>query len=370
MKILFHINSMGHGGAERVVSILSAAFVDRGHEVVLATLWHSDDEYETDKRVRRVSVGLTDDEDSKGRIYKVWARFANLRKCIKNENPDLVISFCNKANFRSAYALFGMKTPLLISVRNDPDKDYRPYRLPTWYMEHKASGCVFQTPDAMNFFSERLRRKGRIILNPLSEQYLNRHVSAGVGARARRKEIVTAGRITRQKNQLLLIKAFNEIKEKHPDYVLKIYGEVEQKDVFSEMKTYIKDNALDDRVLFMGVSDRLPDEISDSALFVLPSDYEGMPNALIEAMALGLACIATDCPCGGARMLIEDKKSGLLVPTGDVAKLAYAIDYMLSHESEAARMGAEAGKLVKKVEPHKISAEWLEFIDDILAKKL
>lgn len=367
MKILFHINSMGHGGAERVVSILSAAFADGGHKVVLATLWRSDDEYEVDKRVRRMSVGLTADEDRKGRIYKIWARFEKLRKCIKNENPDLVISFCNKANFRSAYALFGMKTPLLISVRNDPDKDYRPYRLPTWYMEHKASGCVFQTPDAMNFFSERLRRKGRIILNPLSEQYLNRPVSACEGVR--RKEIVTAGRITRQKNQLLLIKAFNEIKEKYPDYVLKIYGEVEQKDVFSEMEAYIKDNALDGRVLFMGVSDRLPDEISDSALFVLPSDYEGMPNALIEAMALGLACIATDCPCGGARMLIDDKKSGLLVPTGNVAQLASAIDYMLSHESEAARMGAEAEKLVARVEPQKIAAEWLEFIDDILAKK-
>ena len=119
----------------------------------------------------------------------------------------------------------------------------------------------------------------------------------------------------------------------------------------------------------MGVSERLPDEISGSALFVLSSDYEGMPNALIEAMALGLPCIATDCPCGGSGMLIENRKSGLLVPTGSVAELAAAIDYMLSHESEAARMGAEAGKIAARVEPHKISAEWLEFIDDILAKK-
>ena len=367
MKILFHINSMGHGGAERVVSILSAGFADNGHEVVLTTLWYSDDEYETDKRVRRVNVGLRDDESSKGRLYRIWARFAKLRKCIKNEKPDLVISFCNKANFRSAYALFGIKIPLLVSVRNDPNKDYRPYKLSTWYMGHKASGCVFQTPDAMNFFSKELKKKGRIILNPLSEQYFNRSVLSCAGGR--RKEIVTVGRITEQKNQILLVKAFNEIKEKYPNHILKIYGGIEQKNIFSEMEAYINDNFLNNRVMFMGVSDRIPDDISQSALFVLPSDYEGMPNALIEAMSLGLACIATDCPCGGAAMLIEDKISGLLVPTGSVVQLADAIDYMLSHEDEAARMGAEAGKLAARVEPHKIVAKWLEFIDDILAKK-
>lgn len=365
MKILFHLNSMGRGGAEHVVSILSRAFAQKGHAVVLATQWYSEKEYKTDERVRRVSVGLVGEEERRGRIYKAWIRFVRLRSRIKREKPDIVISFCNKANFRCAFAMLGMKTPLLVSVRNDPRKDYAPYKIPTAVMERRASGCVFQTPDAMNCFSKKLQRKSRIIFNPLSESYLRSGSVHPVGA-ARKKEIVTVGRISRQKNQLLLLRAFRGILEAYPDYEVKIYGEVQEQEVYEALQRYIAENGLAGKVRFMGLTDSLQEEIKDAAVFVLPSDYEGMPNALIEAMVLGLPCIATDCPCGGAALLLQDKISGRLIPAGKADALEEALADILANPEEAERMGKNAQKVLEKVHPDKVCDEWTGYISELL----
>ena len=349
MKILFHLNSMGRGGAERVVSILSKSFADRGDEVVVATQWYSENEYELGEKVRRISVGLTEEDEKQGRLKRAWIRLWRLRNCIKKESPDLVISFCNKANFRSAFSLIGMKIPLLVSVRNDPKKDYAPYKLPTWLMEKKAAGCVFQTPDAQQFFSRKLQEKSRIIFNPLSEKYLEK--DAKEETCIRKPEIVTVGRISCQKNQLLLFQAFADIEKAYPDYVLKIYGDVQDETIYEELQQFIKEKRLDKKVFFMGTSDSLKEEIKDAALFVLPSDYEGMPNALIEAMVMGIPSVATDCPCGGSAMLMENKVSGMLVPVGDKEALK------------------EAKKIVEKVHPQVVSREWGDYIETVMKNR-
>ena len=365
MKILFHLNSMGRGGAEHVVSILSRAFAERGHEVVLTTQWYSENEYETDERVRRISVGLADAEEHQGRVRKAWIRLARLRRCIQKEKPDIVVSFCNKANFRSAIAMLGMKIPLLVSVRNDPNKDYAPYKIPTMIMEKKASGCVFQTPDAMECFSKELQKKSRVIFNPLSENYLS-PVTEEAGLPVRKKEIVTVGRISRQKNQLLLLRAFRGVLKTYPDYIVTIYGEIQDREIYDALRKYMMENGLQDKVRFMGVTASLQEEIRDAAVFVLPSDYEGMPNALIEAMVLGLPCIATNCPCGGAALLLQDEVSGRLVPTGQADALQRAMEDMLSNPEKAECMGKNARKVLEKVHPDKVCGEWIRYISEIL----
>ena len=113
----------------------------------------------------------------------------------------------------------------------------------------------------------------------------------------------------------------------------------------------------------MGQCGSLERELADAALCVLPSDYEGMPNALIEAMVLGLAVIATDCPCGGAAMLIEDGISGLLVPVGDEKGLAQAMERVLMDESLAETMAENAGKTADKVNPLTVYEEWKEYVE-------
>jgi len=361
MRILFHLNSMGRGGAERVVSVLSHYFAKAGYEVIVATQWYSENEYVLDERVRRLSVGLTSKEERRGRAYQAFARLFHLRACIRRERPDVVISFCAKANFRSAYALTGMRIPLIVSVRNDPQTDYAPHGRAMRYMERKAAGCVFQTPTAQSFFSQAFQERSRIIFNPLSEVYYEEQPIVTV----RRKAIVNVGRISAQKNQLMLVHAFEKIAEKYPDYVLELYGGVQDEAIMQQLQDDIRAHNMQERVHFMGTTDTIQNAIRDASLFVLSSDFEGMPNALLEAMALGLPCISTDCPCGGSALLIQDGISGVLVPVGDADALSAAMDELLSDNARAASMSAQAQQIKEQVHPERIAREWMEYIDRV-----
>ena len=375
-KILFHINSLGKGGAERVLTVLAGYFAQDGYRVSIVTLWRAENEYEVPAGVKRVNLG--DEKVSGGRLALAVRRFTGLRGLIKKENPDIVISFCLKANFRSVFSMLGMRIPLLVSVRSDPQIDYAPHKFLTKWMERKAAGCVFQTKDAQAFFGERLRKKSRIIWNPIDEKYLpeNRESAKGAlaGGGADRQErgggagdicIITVGRITFEKNQLMLLKAFDRIKDKFPSARVRVYGEGIGGDSWKEMDAYIRQNGIAHRVEFMGPSSSLEKEIVNAALFVLPSNYEGMSNALMEAMVMGLPVIATDCPCGGCATLIKEGISGFLVPTGDDVALAEAMERVLSDKKLAEKLSENAGRLSEKVKPLKIYEEWRSYAEEL-----
>lgn len=371
-KILFHINSLGKGGAERVVSVLSQYFAEDGYQVVIVTLWRAGEEYELSKAVRRIDLGELAAGRLGGRRLLALRRFTDLRSVIRREQPGIVISFCVKANFRSAFAMLGMRTPLLVSVRNDPKTDYAPHAGATKWMEKKACGCVFQTEEARQFFSPAFQKKSRVIWNPIDEKYLLAGQKSQIQRTENDKEqdtrlnrIVTVGRISRQKNHMLLLRAFCRVRNQFPNMVLQIYGEEEGSGVKEELESYIADNKLEEQVLFMGQNSSLEKELKDAALFVLPSDYEGMPNALIEAMVLGLPVIATDCPCGGVAALIEDGVSGLLVPVGDENRLAEAMARLLGERGLARSMAENAAKVAEKVSPLRIYKEWKEYVETL-----
>lgn len=375
-KILFHINSLGKGGAERVLTVLAGYFAQDGYRVSIVTLWRAENEYEVPAGVKRVNLG--DEKVSGGRLALAVRRFTGLRGLIKKENPDIVISFCMKANFRSVFSMLGMRIPLLVSVRSDPQIDYAPHKFLTKWMERKAAGCVFQTKDAQAFFGERLRKKSRIIWNPIDEKYLpeNRESAKGAlaGGGADRQErgggagdicIITVGRITFEKNQIMLLKAFDRIKDKFPSARVRVYGEGIGGDAWKEMDAYIRQKEIVHRVEFMGSSSSLEKEIVNAALFVLPSNYEGMSNALMEAMVMGLPVIATDCPCGGCATLIKEGISGFLVPTGDDVALAEAMERVLSDKKLAEKLSENAGRLSEKVKPLKIYEEWRSYAEEL-----
>ena len=335
-KILFHINSLGKGGAERVVSLLADYFAKEGYQVKIITLWRAEEEYELSPAVTRINMEELQ-RKRRGRISRAVGRLWDFRMCIRREKPDLVISFCNKANFRCAYAMLGMKIPLLVSVRNDPKVDYKPYPFATRRMERKAKGCVFQTSEAKSFFASDLQRKSRLIMNPVNPKYLsedNRWMDS-----PGKRYMITVGRLSEQKNQLLLLNAFCQIMIKFPDIHVKLYGTESNAGYQQKLIEYCRENHMEERVHFMGESDRLEKELQTAALFVLPSDYEGLPNALMEAMAMGLPVIATDCPCGGPAELIRDGWSGILTPVGDVEKLSKAMEKLLTDRGLAAQMG-------------------------------
>lgn len=376
---MFHLNSLGKGGAERVVSLLSGQFAEDDIQVIIATEWEEADEYPLNSKIKRIHVGLDDKQEKASRISKQWYRVANLRKAIKEEKPDVIFSFCIKANYRATMATVGMKVPVIVSVRSDPKVDYvgKKNEIVNKLFLNKAEGCVFQTEEAQSFFDDVLQQKSTIICNPINEKFLN------TTRQTPKKKIVCIGRLVECKNQILLIKAFERILVKYPDYSLYFYGDCSEDDCKEKLQEYVNKSVItvpdvstsEDRnielknaIHFMGVSNTLEKDIADAAMFVLPSDYEGMPNALMEAMTLGLPSISTDCPCGGSRYWIEHMKNGQLFPVRDVDALEEAISYYIEHPEEAEEMGRNAREKLKSATLDKVYVEWKKYMEQVVAR--
>ncbi len=358
-KIFFHIHNLSRGGAERVVVNLAARFAGEGFDVRIATEEKAKVEYDVPEGVARLDVGIRSNTAS--RLLNLMKRKKRLRECLKVERPELVIAFGRSANYRAVAAAKGI-CPVIVSVRNDPKVEYAGRLNGLFirrYLNH-ADGCVFQTKEARAFFSQTLQKKSDIILNPVHEKYIN------VPYREKRKPvIVNVGRIAAQKNQCLLIHAFAKLAAEFPEYRLLIYGADSGDGTNEKLIREIRESGFEKRIALMGNSDNLQEEIADASLFVLSSDYEGMPNALMEAMAMGIPCISTDCPCGGPAMLIHDGKDGLLVPAGDEIRMSEAMRSLLADPAYAGRLGRAARRIGERAGIETVYGQWKQYVDEV-----
>lgn len=361
-RIVFHLNCLERGGAERVVSNLAGQFVENGYEVYIATEWQGEDEYVIDSRIKRVHVGLTQKQEKHNRIHKFIDRVVNLRKFVRKTKPDVVIAFARKANYRALTATIGMKVPVVLSVRINPvgwyDKLSDKIQIPLLFP--RASGCVFQTADQRDFFPEYLQKRSKVILNPINEKFIGNPIP-----KEREKKVVHSGRLVDFKNQQMLLKAFKIVHETHPDYILEIYGPDSLDGTKEKLEAYITEKHAEQYMKLMGGSDKLEKDMMYGAVAAFSSDYEGMPNAMLEAMALGLPVVATDCPPGGPRMVIESGKNGILVPVDDEKKMAEAINSLIENPDLAEQYALEAAKIGKKAGPELIFKEWQEYLEEI-----
>ena len=364
-KIAFHLNSLQQGGAERVVSNLANRFAKEGYEVVIATEWYGTDEFALDQKVRRVHVGLTEEDESRSRISKMLRRIWYLRRFMKKEKPDVVVAFTRGVLYRALAAGIGTGIPVVISVRTDPvghyDKKADKLRIPLLFPH--AAGCVFQTEGAKAFFAPYLQENSRIILNPLNPKYV------GVPEPdVRTKDVVQSGRLVDFKNQPMLIRAFLKVHEKHPDYTLKIYGPDSKDGTKEILESIIHENHAEDFVKLMGGSNTLEKDLADAALYAFSSDWEGLPNALMEAMALGLPVVSTDCPCGGPKTLIEDGVNGLLVPIMDEKAMTDGILRLIEDRELAERLGREARKISERANEDAVFEQWQTYLQECCKK--
>lgn len=364
-KIVFHLNCLERGGAERVVATLSGQFVKNGYKVYIATQWQGEDEYEIDPRIVRVHVGLDKKQEMHGRVRRYLDRIWNLRRFLKKTKPDIVIAFARLANYRALMATIGTKTPVMISVRINPVGfyDFLPDKILIPTILRRASGCVFQTPAQREFFPKFLQKKSKIILNPINPKFIGNPIP---DEQAREKAVVHSGRLVDFKNQLLLIRAFVRVHETHPDYVLKIYGPDSLDGTKEKLEALIEETDSEHYVFLMGASAQLEKDLINGAVAVFSSDYEGMPNAMLEAMALGLPVVATDCPPGGPRMVIENEKNGLLVPIRDEMALADAMNRLIEDRALATRLGAQAVKIGERASAECIFEQWKDYVEQII----
>lgn len=359
MKIAFYINAIHEGGAERVMVNLASNFVNAGDDVILITSFKDTWEYPYSKKIKRYILEKNGVSSSK--FKRNIFRILELRKVLKKETPDCIVSFMAEPNYRAIIASRGLKIKTIISVRNDPNKEY-PGKIGKFlgrFLLPIADGCVFQTAEAQQWFPKKLQNKSKIIYNAVKEDFfeVKRHVV--------KNTVVTCGRLEEQKNHRLLINAFELVLRKHPDVKLFIYGEGKLK---SDLTELLINKGMSNNVFLCGNSNNIPKILSEAEIFVLSSDYEGMPNALMEALASGVPCISTDCPCGGPKSLITDKINGRLISVKNEKQLVNTLNELLENKGIAEELGIEAHKRAFNFTPSKINETWHKYMESIVSK--
>lgn len=359
-KICLYISNLARGGAERVCINVAEYLHKQGKEVYLITSYKSNKEYILPKYINRVC--LREDYYSGNKIKRNIILIRDLRIMIKKINPDVVISFMSECNVRSILASVGLKTKCIVSVRNDPNIEHAGL---LGYLSGKlimplSDGCIFQTDDAFKWFPKKLQRKSVVIGNPVREEVydIDRQPIEG--------SVVSLGRLEPQKNYEFLINSFTDVVEKIKDAKLYIYGEGSQKNKLQNLINYYK---LNESIKLCGFTENINKVLKEADIFVLPSDYEGMPNALMESLAAGVPSIATDCPCGGPKTLIKDGYNGILVPVRDQKKLSSAIISLLNDNKKKEKLSNNSKITSEKYRTNIINKDWEQFIDEIVDKK-
>lgn len=351
-KVLLYIGSLKRGGAERVMANI-ASFLAEKFEVILATdllSLDTEDEYSIDPRVIRISFGIV-----RGGIKGNLKRIRRLRRIIKTERPAAVLSFLGPSNLRALVAGIGLKTRIIVSVRNDPYYEYGSglKKAIARLLFNNASGCVFQTEEAKSYFPKRVQKKSVVIWNPVADKFFAHHWEP------KREEIAVVGRLSKQKNPLLALDAFKEVASDYPYLSLAYYGSGELK---QEVSDKAKEYGLSDRVKIIDNVPNIEEYVESARIFVLSSDFEGMPNALMEAMTVGIPCIATDCPCGGPKAISHGFNDLMLVPCNDAMAIEARMRALLDDENKQIELSSKERERSSLFRMDYVMKQWESFL--------
>ena len=357
--IMFVTPSMNYGGAERVMSILMNELINNGFKISLVCL------NDTPVVVYQLSP-LIEIHYLKGvRFNKVKAFLSpihQLRRVMKVLRPDVIVSFFNNTSCFSWLAQLGLNIPIIFSERNDPTHNIKGLNarfFQKWALTI-SNKIVFQTQGAKSLYKSRsIQNKSVVIYNPLNIS----NKSANVSEKC--YKLVSVGRLSSQKNQKVLIDAIARISSSYPDLTLTIFGEGNLR---TNLEQQIKNLGLTGKVLLPGNESNVIDKIIDYRLFVFSSDYEGIPNALLEAMSIGLPCVSTDCSPGGAKEFINNYENGILVPCNDAEAMSNAIEFHLQNPEKSLLMGKNAISISKLLDVGVIVKKWMSLFDSIEIK--
>lgn len=347
-KIMFACHGIGNGGAERVLLTLANNFAKRGYEVSIVTTNEPHNDYAVNESVKRFICY----PNQKNAFARIFARLRYVRKFIKSENPDCIVSFSANINVQILIGAIGLGKKIIVSERTDPSRypESKIGRFIRTLSYRLADLVVFQTEDAKNYFPEYIRCKSRIIHNPIC---INIPEDASI---PKENLIIGVGSLGEQKNWKMALAAFSVFSKRHPDYRLEIYGEGPQKE---ELDIFIKQDVnLKGKALLMGFSNEITKRLLQSKIYVSSSVFEGISNSMLEALALGTPTICTDCPVGGAKMFIKNEVNGLLVPVNDVEAMILAMNKLADDEEFASMLSAKSVNIRKELSVDKIIDIW------------
>lgn len=332
MKILFFVSSMHAGGAERVAATLASAWSQRGDDVTLVPSYTKKGSlfYRLDSGVNLVWLADRMGWLGKTRLASVVKWFA-MRRLIKNSRPDIVISFLTNVNVMVLLAARGLDVPTIVCERTNPAVSSSAGKALVWLRRHTypwASLVTVQAQDSVASFQQMVPaiRRMAVIPNPLPPELAEPIKARPVREAGRRRRLVAMGRLMPVKRFEALIKAFGTLAPDFTEWDLYIWGEGPLR---ADLVSAVQLAGLESRVFLPGRTDTPWDELSMADVFVLASEVEGFPNVLLEAMALGVACVAVDCP-SGPREISRNGEDALLVPLYDDQALAAAMAQLMA----------------------------------------
>lgn len=348
------------------MTLLTRGLLANGHSVTVITLYNEDsDFFVLPKEAERIALGV--DGDSATVIHGLGnnlQRLRVLRRAIKSSRPDAVISHIYRTNVMTILAVGKTGVPVIVVEHNDPGMNpagriWGTLRRRTYPRARKLVSVSRGVDKHFSWLSE---EKRTVIHNPL-ELLEDRHGVSYPGAEANppRRWITAMGRLTPQKGFDLLLQALARIAGRHPDWGLMIIGEGQLR---GELEALTNQLGLSQSVSFPGLLANPLPALRNSKLFVMASRFEGFPYAALEAMACGLPVIYTDCP-SGPREIIREGVDGLLVPNGDVAALAAAMDRLMSDDAERSRLAERASEVLERFGSAKIVAQWEDLLENI-----
>lgn len=389
-KISFFIDSLTMGGAERVISVLSRELIAKGYTVDVLMLYKRPVVYTMPEGVHLYHAEDMPVTTGWGKFFRKFlekcmhlqVRYWNplLRKLGHHDYPRVnetgmyfyanyalpyreylkrnpgctAFGFLIRSNIAMLMAAKGLDVKAVFCERNHPVRPDMPANIIRIRdrITRRCSAAVFQTQEERDYYTW-LKCPTAVIPNPVKEDLPAPFTGE------RRHEIVNFCRLNKQKNIPLLIGAFEKLLRVYPDYTLRIYGRGDEKD---NLVALTREKGLEDFVFFEDFASDVHDRIRDAAMYVCSSDFEGLSNSMLEAMAIGMPCVCTDCEGGGARMMIRHGENGLLTPIGDEQALYEAMKKLAEDPGLAARLGSEAAKVRRELSIEQIAERWESII--------
>ena len=341
MKVIFVSSTLTSGGSERVISLIANHMAKKGHEVEIVCLLEPIVFYPLHPAVK-VSFAEKEIKNKSLPARMLW-----LRKHVKELHPDVVVSFMILVYITTLFALMGVKVPIITSERNDPASFSWWKRALRRVLLPRTTCHVVQTQKIKDYYTADIKKKTVIIGNPVTNKVFD------VQPVEKKDVMINVARLFPQKNQKMLIRAFNSIKDQIPTYQLKIFGEGPLR---LDLQQLIDDLQLTERVELCGRSEKVLDEMNASRIFVMSSNHEGLSNAMIEAICIGLPIVSTKV--SGTEELIEEGKNGLLTDVGNEQQLADALLRLAKDEALQDSMGRNNKENAKRFKESEVLNQW------------
>jgi glycosyltransferase involved in cell wall biosynthesis len=359
MRIMFVMDSLSAGGAERVACMLVNHWVQADDQVSMVTIdVRERDFYQLDSRVRRIALGLSrESKNWREFLANNLQRLRRLRGLICTLKPEVIVSFLDATNVLVLLAATGSGVAVIVSERIDPRSHStgKVVRILRRLLYPRARALVVQTQEVSNWARRVVKPTAvYVIPNPVSFTVHDRKVCET----KRSYTILAMGRLEPQKGFDLLLEAFSRCCQGHLEWNLRIIGEGSHRE---RLRRLAEQLGIADRVRLDRAIKEPATALRDADLFVLSSRYEGFPNALLEAMAAGLPVISFDCP-SGPREIIRHGRNGILVPPEDVGALAQAMDRLMGTEHERSELAAGAADVTERFGFDRVMPMWRELL--------